>query len=79
MSYFGDLAQAKADAEHADVQIDGLNPSDTSPVRSGADSDPGAAPMNGKHEFTTERTRGNTPLGQGSFRRHYPDTKATNI
>jgi hypothetical protein len=53
------------------MQIDGLEPGNTSPVNAGS-SEAGGAPLSGKKEFTTERTRpGN--LGQGGgLRRKYP-------
>ena len=72
MSYLGTREQAKSDAKAADMQIDGLETSNTSPVRDGS-SEPGGAPMGGRKEFTTERTR-RTDVGQGGgMRRAYPE------
>ena len=64
MSYLGSREQAAKDAKAADMQIDGLETSNTSPVMSGS-SDAGGAPLSGKKEFSTERTRPGSP-GQGS-------------
>jgi hypothetical protein len=69
MSYFGDRAQAKKDAMDADVQLDDLNT--TSPVRDGS-SEAGGAPMEGKSEFSTERTRHSWRGNQGGMRREWP-------
>jgi len=74
MSYFGDLAKAKADAKAADMQIDGLEPGSTSPVRDGS-SDAGGAPLSGKKEFSTERTR--PGMTTGTMRREYPTEGAS--
>jgi hypothetical protein len=74
MSYPGTRESAKADAKAADMQIDGLEPSATSPVRDGGSLlDAGGAPMpNGPHEFTTERKRHGWVGNQGAPRREYP-------
>jgi hypothetical protein len=69
MSYFGTKADAKKDAEAADMQIDSLMT--TSPVRDGGSS-AGAAPMEGKGEFTKERTRTRFVGNQGGMRREFP-------
>jgi hypothetical protein len=71
MSYPGTREQAKADARAADEQIDGLETSNTSPVRDGS-SEPGGAPMEGRKEFTTERTRHGWKGNQGGMRRTFP-------
>jgi len=62
MSYFGDRAQAKADAKAADMQIDSLDM--TSPVRD-VQARAGAAPMNGPKEFSQSRTRTGNATGSG--------------
>lgn len=64
MSFLGSLEDAKKNAKMADMQIDGLETSNTSPVMNGS-SEAGGAPMSGKKEFSTERTRPGSP-GQGS-------------
>ena len=72
MSYYGSHDQAKSDAKKASMQIDGLEPSATSPVRDGKSED-GAAPMTGPKEFTTERTRHGWRGNQNiSLKREYP-------
>jgi len=76
MSYLGSKESAIADAKSADMQIDGLSPSDTSPVANGSE-DPGGAPMSGKKEFTSERTRPGGLGDGGANRRAYPETKAS--
>lgn len=76
ISYFGSKEQAKKDCMAADVQIDGNETSNTSPVLRGSE-DPGGAPMEGTKEFTTARTRAGK-VGQGSgMRRAYPETEAS--
>jgi len=65
------MEEAKKDCKAADMQIDGNSTENTSPVLMGS-SDPGGAPMGGKHEFSVERTRRPEAPGQGSFRRKYP-------
>jgi hypothetical protein len=76
MSFLGSLDDAKANAKKADMQIDGLETSNTSPVRDGS-TEVGGAPLSGKKEFSTERTRPGD-LGQGGgMRRAYPETKAS--
>jgi len=72
MSYFGDLEKAKSDAKKADMQIDGLDPASTSPVRDGS-TEAGGAPLSGKKEFSTERTRPGSPGQGGGMRRAYPE------
>jgi hypothetical protein len=72
MSYLGTREQAKSDAKAADMQIDGLETSNTSPVLNGS-SDPGGAPMSGTKEFTTARTRPGSVGQGGSIRRAYPE------
>jgi hypothetical protein len=54
------------------MQIDGLEPGATSPVQAGKDTIDGGAPMEGKHEFTTERTRHSWKGNQGGTRRKFP-------
>lgn len=76
MSYPGSREQAKADAKAADMQIDGLETSNTSPVRSGG-SDAGGAPMQGPKEFTTARTRHGWVGNQGGMRREFPTEGAS--
>ena len=71
MSYLGSREQAKSDAKAADMQIDGLETSNTSPVLNGS-SEAGGAPMSGKKEFSTERTRPGSPGQGGGMRRSYP-------
>ena len=71
MSYSLSMEEAKKGCKTADMQIDGNEVSNTSPVLAGS-SDPGGAPMGGKHEFSQERTRRPDSPGQGSFRRKYP-------
>jgi hypothetical protein len=71
MSYLGTRENAKADAKAADMQIDGLEPSNTSPVRDGD----GGAPvlkMEGEKTFTTARTRHGWRGNQGPMRREFP-------
>jgi hypothetical protein len=55
------------------MQIDGLEPGATSPVQVGKDTIDGGAPMEGKHEFTTERTRHQLVGNQGRTRRKFPE------
>jgi hypothetical protein len=69
MSFLGTKADAKKYAEEADMQIDSL--STTSPVRDGGSS-AGMAPMEGKSEFTKERTRTRWVGNQGGMRREFP-------
>jgi hypothetical protein len=73
MSYPGTRETAKADARAADMQIDGLETSETSPVRDGGSSATvaGAAPLNGEKEFTTKRTRHTDTMVKG-MRREFP-------
>lgn len=71
MSYPMSRAQAKADALAADMQIDGLETSNTSPTYSGGSS-AGMAPMEGEKEFTKSRTRPGFKGNQGiNMRREY--------
>lgn len=74
MSYFGDRAQAKSDSKAADMQIDSLDT--TSPVRDGS-TEAGAAPMEGKQEFSKERTRTRFVGNQGGMRREFPTEGAS--
>ena len=69
MSYFGNREQAKSDSKAADMQIDDLNT--TSPVLKGS-SEAGAAPMEGKNEFSKERTRTRFVGNAGEMRREFP-------
>jgi hypothetical protein len=69
MSYFGTREQAKKDAQAGDMQIDDLMT--TSPVRDGG-TEAGGAPMQGKTEFTTERTRHSWVGNMGAPRREFP-------
>jgi len=69
MSYFGNREQAKSDSKAADMQIDDLNT--TSPVLKGS-SEAGAAPMEGKNEFSKERTRTRFVGNTGEMRREFP-------
>lgn len=77
MSYFGRRKEAAEDCEKADIQIDGHDAANTSPVRDGSQT-VGMAPMIGKSEFTKERTRpafvGNRRSG---FRREFPTEGVT--
>lgn len=75
MSYFGDKAQAKADAMAGDMQIDDLMT--TSPVRDGS-SEAGGAPMSGKSEFSNERTRTKQVGNTGGMRREWPAEGVSN-
>ncbi len=72
MSFLGSLEDAKKNAEKADMQIDGNDPGSTSPVMNGS-SDAGGAPLSGKKEFTSERTRTGTVGQGGAMRRAYPE------
>jgi hypothetical protein len=69
MSYFGTREDAKKDAQAGDMQIDDLMT--TSPVRDGG-TEAGGAPMQGKSEFTTERTRHGWKGNMGGVRREFP-------
>jgi hypothetical protein len=69
MSFLGSKEDAKKYAKEADMQIDDLTT--TSPVRDGS-SDAGGAPMEGKSEFSTERTRHSWKGNQGGIRRTFP-------
>lgn len=74
MSYFGRAKEAAEDCAKADIQIDGHEASNTSPVLKGSTT-AGMAPMNGPNHFTKERHRpefvGNRKPGSG-FRREFP-------
>jgi hypothetical protein len=70
MSFYGTKADAKKYAEEADMQIDSLMT--TSPVGSGGGTDAGGAPMEGRQEFTKDRTRGRFVGNQGGPRREFP-------
>jgi hypothetical protein len=69
MSFLGSKEDAKRYAQEADKQIDDLMT--TSPVRDGS-AEAGGAPMEGRSEFTTERTRHGWKGNQGGMRREYP-------
>ena len=69
MSFFGNKEEAKKRAMEGDLQIDDLNT--TSPVRDGG-SEAGGAPMEGRSEFSTDRTRHGWKGNQGLNRREYP-------
>jgi hypothetical protein len=69
MSFFGNKEEAKKWAQEADHQIDDLMT--TSPVRDGG-TEAGGAPMEGRSEFTTDRTRHGWKGNQGLNRREYP-------
>lgn len=69
MSFLGSKEDAKKYAMEADVQLDDL--STTSPVGSGGGMSAGAAPMSGKSEFSSERTRPKTG-GMSGMRREFP-------
>lgn len=71
MSFYGNLEDAKSNAKKASIQIDGLEPGATSPVRDGKSTD-GAAPIEGPKEFTTNRTRHGWRGNQGGMRREFP-------
>jgi hypothetical protein len=70
MSFLGSKEDAKRYAQEADKQIDDLMT--TSPVRDGS-SEAGGAPMEGKSEFSTERTRHGWKGNQGGMRRTFPE------
>jgi hypothetical protein len=76
MSFCGSKEDAKKYAKEADVQIDGLELSNTSPVRSGS-NEAGGAPMIGPKAFTTERTRHGWKGNQGGTRRSFPSEGVT--
>jgi hypothetical protein len=69
MSYFGTREDAKRDAMAGDKQLDDLMT--TSPVGKGGGTDAGGAPMSGKNEFSSERTRPKTG-GMSGVRREFP-------
>jgi len=73
MSFLGTKADAKKYAEEADIQLDGLNPADTSPTHAGG-SAAGAAPigMEGPTQFTNERHRKAQKGNQREMRREFP-------
>jgi hypothetical protein len=60
MSYYGTHEQAAADAKKASKQIDGLEPSATSPVRDGGADGSAQLSMGGPKEFSQSRTRTGT-------------------
>ncbi len=72
MSFLGSKADAAKYAKEADEQFDGLDPASTSPVMNGS-SDAGGAPLSGKKEFTSERTRTGAVGQGGAMRRAYPE------
>jgi hypothetical protein len=57
MSFYGSMDDARANAKRADHQIDGLEPSATSPVQSGGEGAGGAPLEKGATEFQNARTR----------------------
>jgi hypothetical protein len=69
MSFFGNKEEARKWAMEADKQIDDLMT--TSPVRDGS-AEAGGAPMEGKSEFSKDRTRGRFVGNQGGMRREWP-------
>jgi hypothetical protein len=71
MSYPMSREQARADCKAADLQIDGNDASNTSPVFAGGSAE-GAAPMEGEKMFTKSRTRPSFKGNQGSLRREFP-------
>lgn len=64
MSYPMSRTQAIADAKAADMQLDGNETSNTSPVLMGS-SDFGGAPMSGEKMFTNARTRHKDKMVEG--------------
>jgi len=76
MSFCGTFDDAKNYAKRADMQIDGLETSNTSPVRDGS-TEPGGAPMSGRKEFTPERTRIGGASNPGGYRREFPTEGVT--
>ena len=71
MSFLGTKEEAKRYCREADLQIDGTDPANTSPIRDGGSAD-GAAPMEGEKMFTKSRTRPSFKGNQGSLRREFP-------
>ncbi len=70
MSFFGSKEEARKWAMEADKQLDDLMT--TSPIMKGGGSGEGAAPMEGKSEFSKERTRTRFVGNQGGVRREFP-------
>jgi len=70
MSYYGRKDAAREDCLAADIQIDGNDPSNTSPVLKGS-STAGMAPMSGENKFSHSRTRPNWKA-RGEVRRTFP-------
>lgn len=71
MSYYGRKKDAAADCAEADIQIDGHEASNTSPVLHGSNT-AGMAPMSGSHEFTNQRSRPAWKTPVKTTRRSYP-------
>lgn len=72
MSFYGNLEDNKKCAHHASKQIDGLEPSDTSPVHEGGSDGSAHLEMHGEKEFTTTRTRHGWRGNLGPIRREFP-------
>jgi hypothetical protein len=68
MSFYGNMDDAKKNANRASLQIDGMEPGSTSPVQSGSD---GSFDLNleGEKNFTDKRTRPREVGHQTSVRR----------
>jgi len=71
MSYYGRAKEAKEDCAMADIQIDGHDASNTSPVLHGS-STVGMAPLTGQNTFSHTRTRPAWKNGRTAMRREYP-------
>lgn len=71
MSYPSNLETAKSDGRKVAKVIDSLD--ETSPIMTGSmGAEAGGAPMEGKKEFTKERTRTGWQGNQGGQRREFP-------
>lgn len=68
MSFYGNLEEARSNAKKASMQIDGLEPSSTSPVQNGSDGS-FHLPLEGEKNFTDSRTRPREVGHQNSMRR----------
>jgi hypothetical protein len=71
MSYFGRKQDAAKDCVEADIQIDGHDASNTSPVLHGGSFE-GMAPMSGPHNFSNQRQRPALKPSVSSMRRTFP-------
>lgn len=60
MSFYGNIEDAKKAAHHGSMQIDGLEPSATSPVHKGGADGSAELSMGGPKEFSQSRTRTGT-------------------